>query len=372
MVRISQMVRTLAAAFVLALVSLIGVSRGLAQPSDLVLGTEGALPPAPRDYQTEVHGEVRWDFPRQANDEARSLIDMFDATWERITEELGGDIRGEMTVRIGRNPDEMRALAPIGLPPPDYAAGVAYPGRGLILLTLTAPGTWERPPMGSVFTHELSHIALHRAVGGHPVPRWFTEGMAIHQAREASFERAQTLMAARHESQRIPLRQLSRRFPSRPFAVNLAYAQSADVVGYLHKTNNGPRKLRQLVARMREGMPFDDALLDAYYTSMRTLEREWVADLESRQQAFPFLVGGGIAWVLGAILLPIAWRKRRLEHAERLALMSKREEEEAAALEALNARIAALLAEEEAAIDSPSPPLALPVVVVDGEPHTLH
>lgn len=366
------MLRVLVAAVVLMLVSLTGVTSTSAQPSDLVLGTEGALPPAPADYRTEVHGDVRWDFPRQASDEARALIDTMDETWGRITRELGGDIDDAMVVRIGRNPEEMRALAPIGMPPPQYAAGVAYPARGLILLTLTAPGTWERPPMNSVFTHELSHIALHRAVGGHAVPRWFTEGLAIHQAREASFERAQTLMAARHESQRIPLRQLSRRFPSRPFAVNLAYAQSADVVGYLLKTNNGPRKLRQLMARMREGMPFDDALLDAYYTSMRTLEREWVADLESRQQAFPFLVGGGIAWVLAAILLPIAWRKRRLEHAERLALMSKREEEEAAAIESLDARIAALLAEEEAATEPPVIPLALPVVVVDGEAHTLH
>ena len=45
--------------------------------------------------------------------------------------------------------------------------------------------------VGSAF--ELSHVALHRAVDGHPVPRWFTEGVSIHQAGERNIARIRTL-----------------------------------------------------------------------------------------------------------------------------------------------------------------------------------
>ena len=69
-------------------------------------------------------------------------------------------------------------------PPPAYAVGVAYPALGLVLLTLSAPDTWERPDLDRVFIHELAHVATHRAAGGNGVPRWLDEGIAIHVAGE--------------------------------------------------------------------------------------------------------------------------------------------------------------------------------------------
>jgi hypothetical protein len=301
------------------------------------------LPPAPSDYMSESVGNVTWDFPRQAESEARDLIAAWRPAWDRIESDLGESLDSTMRIRVARNAAEMHALAPVGAPPPEYAAGVAYPAMGLILLTFTAPQGVEPPNIQKVLVHELSHVALHRAVNGNPVPRWFTEGLAIHQAGELSFERAKVLMRATYSSQRIPLSELSRRFPTRAYDVDLAYAESADIVRFLLDDPRGTAKLRRLIHGLRGGLDFAEALEDAYYMRPAQLEREWIADLSSRNRMFPVLVGGSVAWAVAALLLPMAYVRRRRRAREKLAAMAKRETEERAVrlrelLETLRAR----------------------------------
>ena len=81
---------------------------------------------------------------------------------------------------------------------------------------------------------------------------------------------------------------------------------------------------------LRGGLDFSEALEDAYYMRPAQLEREWIADLSSRNRLFPVLVGGGIAWAVAALLLPIAYVRRRRRAREKLAAMAKRETEERA------------------------------------------
>ena len=73
-----------------------------------------ALPDAPDDYGAERRGDVRWEFPAQAADVAHELQEVYEEHWSRLAEELGGDTEGPLTIRIGRNPEEMSALAPLG------------------------------------------------------------------------------------------------------------------------------------------------------------------------------------------------------------------------------------------------------------------
>lgn len=384
-------------------------SAAIEAPSDAVF--EGpldlsTLPAAPADYMSESVGNVTWDFPRQAESEARDLIAAWRPAWDRIESDLGESLDSTMRIRIARNAAEMHALAPVGAPPPEYAAGVAYPAMGLILLTFTAPQGVEPPNIQKVLVHELSHVALHRAVNGNPVPRWFTEGLAIHQAGELSFERAKVLMRATYSSQRIPLSELSQRFPTRAYDVDLAYAESADIVRFLLDDPRGTAKLRRLIHGLRSGLDFAEALEDAYYMRPAQLESEWIADLSSRNRMFPVLVGGSVAWAVAALLLPMAYVRRRRRAREKLAAMAKRETEERAErlrelLETLRARQSVWVvapdglsaapiafgskqdsqdsqdvAEESERGDEPDsaarPDGTLPVVRVGGETHTLH
>jgi LmbE family N-acetylglucosaminyl deacetylase len=46
-------------------------------------------------------------------------------------------------VRIARDPEQMKALAPEGAAVPEYASGVAWPALHLAILSMQAPRTWE-------------------------------------------------------------------------------------------------------------------------------------------------------------------------------------------------------------------------------------
>ncbi|MCA9580346.1 MAG: hypothetical protein KC416_01050 [Myxococcales bacterium] len=354
---------------------------GMAQaPGDVAGGWTAqtgvpSLPEVPEDYITANQGDVRWQFPRQASEEARALMGKQDAIWLRLAGELGTIPKTHLTIRLVRNPDEMRALAPRGHGPPTYAVGVAYPRFGVVLLSLTAPDTWERPNMETLLTHELSHIALYRATGGRPLPRWFIEGVAVQQAGEYGLERNRTLLMAALGGSLLPLESIERGFPQRPHSVNLAYAQSASFVAYLH---NEPARFRLLFKRLREGMSFEDALSDTYHVSMGYLEREWRADLEERYRSIPILLGGSTVWVLAVVLLVIAYARQRRRHHQTLRRWEAQEAKDAAAEAAFFA------AERDA--EGPSKELVellghvtrdresspLPTIEHEGKRHTLH
>lgn len=286
------------------------------------------LPRAPEGFLTRTEGEVRWDYPAAAQSLVDELAGTLRQEWPRIERELGADVEDALVIRIGRDPEEMAALAPPQAPPPAYAVGVAYPATGLVLLTLAAPATWERPAVPQVLTHELSHVALHRAAGGRPVPRWLSEGLAIHQARERSFERVQTLWEATARGTLIPLDDLSRSFPSRPHRVSVAYAQSADFVEWLRLRGSDDRRFAELVSRIARDQPFESAVSLTWSAGIGQLEHEWRTGLSERYGALPLLLGTGAVWGLIALLVVLAWFRRRRDARRTLGRWKEEEDAE--------------------------------------------
>jgi hypothetical protein len=324
-----------------------------------------ALPSPPEGYRTERIGAVTWTFPESFEDRVSRLIDAFDDHWSRVVTDFGVPIEDELVIRVARNPHEMRALAPIGAPPPDYATGVAYPESGVILLTMSAPQTWEPPDLEVVLIHELSHVAFHRAVLGHPVPRWFSEGVAIQQSEVRLLPRMESLLRAAAARSMLRLSELDQHFPARPYEVNLAYAQSADVVGFLRRSDNDERRFQRMIQLLRKGETFDVALANAYGWTRVGLERQWRESLRARYRILPALLTGSTIWVAAAVLVIVAYRRRRRYHHLKLEQMARREQ-----LEALQA----------ASQPPPAPPPraerlsegGIPIVEHDGESHTLH
>jgi hypothetical protein len=260
---------------------------------------------------------------------------------------------------------------------------VAYPASGLILLSIDGPGIGSAPDLDTVLVHELSHIALFRAIDGHRVPRWFTEGLAIHQAKEQTLARMQSLYAAMSEGRLLPLSELDGAFGAHAFEVTVAYAQSADLVGFLKRDDRSPYKLRRLVTALRRGVPFDRALQTSFNFSGPNLEREWRADLRERFGSLPIVLGGSALWVFASVLLVIAFRKRRKQHALRIERMGHEE----AVIERLERLVEAKLEEaaedegvsDEAEDDTSMAELSgalrdegVPTIVHDGRSHTIH
>jgi hypothetical protein len=269
----------------------------------------------PAGYVTQTDGSVRWTYPIAADDEVRALRSVHARTWRRVVAELGMPVAAALDIRVALNPDDMRALVAPNAPLPGYADGLAFPETGIILLTLTQPETFVRPDMQAVLTHELSHIALHRAVRGASLPRWFSEGVAVQQAQDSSLGRIRSLWEGTLRGDLLSLDALSGAFPARHTEVDLAYAESADFVGFLLSSGDERSRFRSLLRELANGQPFPDAVLAAYHVSLDYMEREWRSTLTQRFGRWPMLFMGLTSlWVLGAVLLVVGYARARARH----------------------------------------------------------
>jgi tetratricopeptide (TPR) repeat protein len=90
----------------------------------------------------------------------------------------------------------------------------------------------------STLWHELSHVFVLTATN-HRVPRWFTEGMAVHEETAVSPEWGDRLdphtIQAIHDKKLLPVAQLDRGFvrPSYPTQVLVSYFQAGRICDYI-------------------------------------------------------------------------------------------------------------------------------------------
>lgn len=350
-----------------------------ARPPADVLGSGAsslALPALPRGFIEERVGQVTWAFHPSATDLVQKLERELPGTFRRITRELGNQVDSTMVIRIARGPEDMVALTPRGAPPPPYAVGVAYPALGLVVLSVVNPQSWLPPDLSSVMAHELSHIALHRAVAGHALPLWFVEGLAVHQAGEQNLQRVQTLWEAAAVDEVLPLSALSRNFPSRPHEVNRAYAQSADLVEHLLRNNSDRERLPELLRHVASGMSFEESILTAYHIDLAYLDREWRQALGERFRVLPLVLTGTALWGGIAVLAVLAFVRRRRDHHTKLARWAEEEAAHERALQSLELSRQAALREEAAREANVIPNLprdsGIPTIEHEGQRHTLH
>jgi len=92
----------------------------------------------------------------------------------------------------------------------------------------------------STLWHELSHVFCLEATGNH-VPRWFTEGLAVHEETAVSPEwgdRIQgPMMGAINKGLLLPIADLDRGFirPAFPGQINLSYFQAGRICDYINE-----------------------------------------------------------------------------------------------------------------------------------------
>jgi cellulose synthase operon protein C len=104
---------------------------------------------------------------------------------------------------------------------------------------------------GATLWHEMSHVYILTATN-HRVPRWFTEGLAVHEEGERSPEWSdrvtpEVLIAIR-EKKLLPLAQLDRGFvyPEYPSQVIVSYFQGGSICDFV-KSKWGEEKLLEMV-----------------------------------------------------------------------------------------------------------------------------
>lgn len=339
------------------------------------------IPAVPAGYEEAKIGTwlvVR--FPQGTRTRMTPLLEAAEAFREKLRTHMGTNVLADgpspVNMHIARNFEDMAKLAPEGLPPPAYAQGVAYAPLRLVLVTLIAPSSFEGVDVLETGLHELAHVAVHDATGGNHVPRWFNEGLAIHESGEKPWERRKVLWEAAATHDLLPLADLDRVFPESQAEVSVAYAEAADFVRFLLREEDRARTA-SLFERVRAGQSLDSALNDAYGADVRRLEYQWRKNLESSTSTGALVSIGSLAWVVGAAALVAAYVRRRRKNKVVLARWAK---EEAMADARREAELVALrLAREEAerALAEAEAPKAvpnweLPRVHHDGGWHTLH
>lgn len=339
------------------------------------VGRLNATPPPP-GFNVFDGGWIRFYYHPSSREHVQALIAESTVIRRELNERLGTQVLPRVRVDVARTPGEMATFAPPEAPYPEYAAGVAYPELGLVLLSLSPVHPTSEHNVVQVFRHELAHVALFDAASGRHVPRWFNEGFAVFASGESSFERLRTLWMASVADTLIPLNQLDASFPANEADAEIAYAEAVDVVRYLVRKREHFR-FQSLMEKIRGGEDFASALKDAYGVDLPLIEQEWREDAARRYTFLPVLLSGSLVWMGVMGLFVVGWRKKKKR--ERLVLSRWAEEEAredaiASELQAQPPRVHIVLARgpQQGLPQMPPPESDVPKVQHEGQWHTLH
>lgn len=252
-------------------------------------------------------GKVELHYDPDLADEADWLVARIPGWWSEIEQALAGDI--DDTLRITFVEHAGGVARATGTP--QWVAGVASPPRGEIAIALYGP---DGAPsnLEELLRHEMAHVALHRAVGGADVPRWFHEGVAESFTGTISLARAQALAGAVFGGGVKDLEGLERDFRGADGVdASVAYAAARDFVIFMRNQDPTGSQFRQVLTELRMGYGFEAAFLRSYDKGLHELVRDWRQDLPGRFVWYPLVASGGMPFFLMGPLIFLAWRRRR-------------------------------------------------------------
>jgi tetratricopeptide (TPR) repeat protein len=149
---------------------------------------------------------------------------------------------------------------------------MGMPGLGALGVTfgevIAMDSPSGRPPgefhWASTLWHEMSHVYILTATN-HRVPRWFTEGLAVHEETEASPEWGDPMpphvVAAIRDKKLLPVAELDRGFirPEYPMQVMVSYYQAGRICDYI-KSRWGADKLLDMVHSFAQLKPTPEVI----------------------------------------------------------------------------------------------------------------
>ena len=298
----------------LLLSSGIATAQALPAHGDALTGGDVALsiPRVPDAFATEQRGAVSVSYPRSMRPVFAAALDRIGRDADAVRVPLGLQELPRLSLRFVSDAAEMRALAPPEMPPPAYASGVAYASIALALVSARSPGDGAATQVAQVARHELAHLIWGAASGQAPSPRWLSEGLAVEQSGEHTFERFESMARASFTHRLAGWVDLDARFSGGADSVEVAYAESADIVAWLIR-RDGAGRLAVLAERLRAGDAFSAAMQTAFGRTLPGLEEEWRADVHSRFALAPFWAGSGLVSVLTVGIVALAgirrWRR---------------------------------------------------------------
>jgi len=237
-----------------------------------------------KDYQTFKTGDTELVLNRKEAALLRPYIEpelqRAIATYERKYKmKLPGPVRLE----VYPNHDDF-VVRTLGLPGQGGLLGVTF---GLVVAmdspSARAPGEFN---WASTMWHELSHVYVLTATN-HLVPRWFTEGLAVHEEGAASPDWGDRLtpdiVLAIRNKKLLPVLQLDRGFvrPDYPEQVMVSYFEAGKICDYIAQ-RWGDNALLGIIHSYAARKPTPEVIADNLHEDAATFDRDFFAWLDQK------------------------------------------------------------------------------------------
>jgi hypothetical protein len=224
-------------------------------------------------------------------------------------------------------------LAPEGSLPardvPPWISGYTDGVSGLVVLLPARTPVYPDDGLAEVLDHEVAHVLVARASGGHTVPRWFNEGLALVAERSFGMRDRPMLSLRLLLTGRVSLDRLSELFGGEAGDAREAYAFSLALVTDLLE-RHGRGLPRAIFLRMREGEPFEAAFRDVTGRTLAEADASFWERQRDLTRWLPLVTSGTALWLVILALSLVAWIRRRNQAREKREAWAAAEAEEEA------------------------------------------
>ena len=207
---------------------------------------------------------------------ARELMDACEEGLARLTQDIGTYPERPIKIYIYASTGDLQGAM---IFPQEWTGGVAFTEFSTIAIGIS-PGELDWGKRALV--HELTHLVVHQATFSPygQLPLWLDEGLAMYNEGELDPVLRSYLEGAILEDELISVRSLCSPFSAYYEIACLSYAQSYSLVEYL-LDNYGQDRMLDLLALLKQGSTYDEALTEVYGFDIDGLDAGWRATLAS-------------------------------------------------------------------------------------------
>jgi hypothetical protein len=207
---------------------------------------------------------------------ARELMDACQEGLARLTQNIGAYPERPIKIYIYASPSDLKGAM---ISYNEWSGGVAFTDFGIIAISISLSELdWGKRAL----VHELTHLVVCQATFSPygQLPLWLDEGLATYNEGELDPFLRSYLEEAILKDELISVRSLCSPFSAYSEKAYLSYAQSYSLVEYL-LDNYGQDKMLDLLALLKQGSTYDEALTEVYGFDMDGLDACWRATLAS-------------------------------------------------------------------------------------------
>lgn len=206
---------------------------------------------------------------------------------------------------------------------PSWISGFAYGNLGVIVLFPARTPAYPDTSFDELLFHELSHVLAARAAAGHPIPRWFNEGLAMYIGRSWNLEDRSRMTWALLVDRQVSLAALDQNFAGDQGEMRRAYAVSGAFVRDLYH-RFGPKVGAQILSDLALGFAFEEAFYRRTGVDFSRAEESFWHSHSIWYRWVPVLTSSATLWMVITLLSLFAVKRRR----ERTAEIKRQWEEE--------------------------------------------